>query len=167
MTAGIFADLLAANEAYSRSGEHVHLTPPPRKQLAVLTCMDARIDPLRALGLTVGDAKVFRNAGARATPDAVRSLLVAVALLGVRNIAVIQHTECGVARRGDELKALVREGSGAELPDVGIWALGDADAALSEDVVMLRTAPGFDGVAVAGFRYDLATGRLHELVEAD
>lgn len=165
-SAAVFDALLAANETYVRSGDHVSLTAPPRRKLAVLTCMDARIDPLAAFGLTVGDAKIFRNAGARATPDAIRSLLVAVAALGVRNIAVVQHTQCGVARPGDELRAVVREGSGADLEDVGTWALANPDADLAADVEALRSAPGFEDVAVAGFRYDVADGRLHQLVAA-
>lgn len=159
-----FDALLTANEAYATSGRHVHLQAPPRRRLAVLTCMDARIDPLEALGLAVGDAKIFRNAGARATPDAVRSLLVAVAVLGVESVMVLQHTECGVARPGEELAELVRKGSGAELADIGEWALPDPDAALTEDVQRLSNTPGFEQVSVAGFRYDVATGRVHQVV---
>src|SRR4051795_8350086 len=95
--------LLDANRIYQESGFHTSKrTPQPQRQLVILTCMDARIDLFRALGLEVGDAHILRNAGGRATPDAIRSLVVSAHLLGTREIGVIHHTNCGLEGLTDE-----------------------------------------------------------------
>lgn len=134
------------------------LEAPPRLGLAVLTCMDARIVPSDALGFDAGDVHVVRNAGGRATEDAVRSLAVSSRLLGVRQVAVIHHTECGNAGTDEELQDKLRETGMVDVPEV-LHANGPTS--LADDVARLRT-PGLlaDGTTVEGHTYDVRTGRL-------
>ncbi|WP_108668052.1 beta-class carbonic anhydrase [Euzebya rosea] len=134
------------------------LVAPPRLRLAVLTCMDTRIVPNQALGLAAGDAHVIRNGGARATDDAVRSLVLSTRLLGVRQVAVIHHTECGNAGTDEELQDKLRETGMVDVPEV-LHANGPTS--LADDVARLRT-PGLlaDGTTVEGYTYDVRTGRL-------
>src|SRR5947207_15805629 len=115
--------LLAANETYQRGAFHsVGRTPTPSRRLVILTCMDARIDLFRALGLEVGDAHILRNAGGRATPDAIRSLVVSSHLLGTREIGIIHHTNCGLEGRTE---AEVAERTGVR--DVAFLTFHDLD----------------------------------------
>src|SRR5512144_447690 len=108
MTDGLWDEILAANAAYAERFPYAGMEPLPGRRLAVVTCVDTRIDPLQVFGLRVGDAKILRNAGGRASTDAIRSLAVAVHALGVQHIAVAQHTRCGMATRtGEEFQRLV------------------------------------------------------------
>lgn len=163
-----FDDLLAANDDHVSQFINGHLPAPPARALAVLTCMDARILPLQALGLGPGDAHVIRNAGGRVTDDALRSLLVGVHTMGVRSIAVIHHTECGVAKTTDEeFRQAVLSATGNDPASDGIrlLAIADPDQALADDVRALASSPLLPaGVQVAGFRYDIRTGRLDQVV---
>lgn len=137
------------------------------KGLAVVTCIDTRIDPLEALGLEVGDAKIIRNAGARVTDDAVRSLAVACAVLGVQAIAVVAHTRCAMASTSeDQALAAVSQATGRELEGVDFATSGpDQLDTLRADVERLRTSPLIpDQVDVGGFVLDLDTGELHREV---
>ena len=155
MTQG-FEDVLAANEAYAAGFGSGDLTAPPARGLAVVTCMDSRIDPLQVLGLGLGDAKVVRNAGGRVTDDALRSLVVATHLLGVRRVLVVEHTDCGMTKLPEQ-QARERVGS----PDLPLGMIGDQQAALEEDVQKVRTSPHLPpGLAVLGCLYDVTTGRL-------
>src|SRR6185369_1133821 len=104
----MFDDLLAANRRYRDEFHDSGVAGIAAKGLAVLTCIDSRIDPLAMLGLAPGDAKIIRNAGARVTPDSLRSLVLAVNLLGVKRICVVQHTDCAMARKSDdEIRAAI------------------------------------------------------------
>lgn len=158
----------AAVDLMARNAEAPALDPtlvaPPRLRLAVLTCMDARIVPNQVLGLEAGDAHVIRNGGARATDDAVRSLVLSSRLLGVRQVAVIHHTECGNAGTDELLQDKLRETGMDEVPDV-LHANGPTS--LAEDVARLRT-PGLlaDGTTVEGYTYDVKTGRLIPLEDS-
>lgn len=159
-------DILAANDRFAAAFTSGDLPAPPSDHLAVLTCMDARIMPLSVFGLKIGDAHILRNAGGRVTEDAVRSLLVSTHALGVRAIAVVHHTYCGMkTATDDELRRLVEEGSGRSVGDLQFHAITDADAALREDVGRL-TGSGLlpPGTEVRGFEYDVQTGRLRPVV---
>src|ERR1700755_1147179 len=99
---GAFDDLLAANEDFSRTFEYSGLTGRAPRGLAVVTCMDSRIDPLKLLGLGAGDAKILRNAGARVTDDVLRTLVLAVHLLGVERVMIVAHTDCRMTKVTDD-----------------------------------------------------------------
>jgi carbonic anhydrase len=157
----IFDELLDANADFAKGFELGHLPSPPARALAVLTCMDARILPLEMAGLTPGDAHVVRNAGGRASDDAIRSLVVSTHRLGVRDIAVVHHTACGMASVTDDGFRDEVERATGHRPDMPILAIDDPDGALRADVERLRTSPLFpEGTEVAGFLYDVSSGRL-------
>jgi carbonic anhydrase len=154
-------DVLAANARYSESFRDPHLAGTAAKGLAVLTCIDSRIDPLAMLGLVPGDAKILRNAGARATTDALRGLAMAVNFLDVTRICVVVHTDCAMSGRNDDD---VRHA----LADRGIPADGwefhtapDQIAALASDMTRIRECPLISkSVEVVGLVLDVHTGRL-------
>jgi len=150
--------LFAANEAYA--GEHQAPSDPrPSRRLAVLTCMDARIDVFAVLGLHLGEAHVIRNAGGRVTDDVLRSLALSTHVLAVDSVVVMQHTKCGLAGVTDkELQAM----TGA---DLGFFPIDDHAAALREDVDLLARAPFLSRLAmIAGLVYDVESGQLDEIV---
>ena len=150
--------LLAGNQAYSAARANVHDARPGRR-LAVVTCMDARIDVFAALGLHLGEAHVIRNAGGRVTEDVLRSLALSTHVLGVDTVIVMQHTECGLAGVTD---AELRERTGA---DLGFFPIDDHTAALCEDVELLAATPYLTPVQViAGFVYDVETGEIADIV---
>ncbi len=157
-----YADLLAANDTYAASFALAGLEARAAKGLALVTCIDSRIEPLAAFGLVPGDAKILRNAGGRVTHDVVRSLAVATALLGVERVVVMHHSRCAMAGMAEPaLRAGVLAG-GAELPDgYDLLAMNDPTAALLEDVRRVRESPMVrPGVVVTGWRYDVDTGRV-------
>src|SRR4051794_15379879 len=131
----------------------------PARHLAIVTCMDARIDVFATLGLDLGDAHVIRNAGGRVTEDVLRSLALSTHVLGVDTVVVMQHTKCGLAGvTDDELRQL----TGAEL---GFLAIGDHAAALREDVDQLSTTPYLSRVnVIAGFIFDVESGGIDDVV---
>ncbi|MCI0581642.1 MAG: carbonic anhydrase [Chloroflexi bacterium] len=143
-------------EAYDRSA----LTAAPLTGLAILACMDARIDVEDALGLRVGDAHIIRNAGGFATQDAIRSLVVSQQLLGTREILVIAHTGCGL-HGADEavIRGRVRATTHHET-DLVFGAFADLEAMVREQVRVLRGRPDLLRVHIRGLIYDVATGRL-------
>jgi carbonic anhydrase len=161
-TAKVFADLLEANAAYAAVPREVAPTGVAGKGLAILTCIDTRIDPLAVFGLEPGDAKILRNAGARATDDALRSLALSVAALGVTRIAVVQHTNCKVASASnDDLRAAVEERTGVAVPDFDAMAIGDQAATALADAELIRQSPLIPtDVEVGAFVLDLHAGRL-------
>src|SRR6202042_524243 len=150
--------LLSANQAYSAARSNV-ADPPPGRHLAVLTCMDARIDVFAVLGLHLGEAHVIRNAGGRVTEDVLRSLALSSGVLGVDTAVVMQHTKCGLVGVSD---AQLREMTGA---DLGFLPIDDHAAALREDVDRLAPTPYLSGLQqIAGLVYDVESGQLDELV---
>jgi carbonic anhydrase len=152
------ARLLAANERYAESRAHVAGSRPSRR-LAVVTCMDARIDVFAILGLQLGEAHVLRNAGGRITDDMLRSLALSSHVLGVDTVAIIQHTKCGLAGVTDED---LRRATGA---DLGFFPIDDHAAALREDVALLAATPYLTPLRiVAGLVYDVETGRVDDVV---
>jgi carbonic anhydrase len=152
------ARLLAANEAYAAARERVADARPGR-HLAVVTCMDARIDVFAVLGLHLGEAHVIRNAGGRVTDDVLRSLALSSHVLGVDTVVVMQHTKCGLAGVTDEeLQKL----TGA---DLGFFPIDDHAAALREDIELLAATPYLAPLGViAGFVYDVERGEIDDVV---
>ena len=165
----MFDQLRDANQHYASTFDLDGLAGRAARAFALVTCIDSRIEPLAALGLRPGDAKILRNAGGRVTPDVLRSLALATGLLGVTHIVVMHHTDCALAGRSDEQ---LRSGLGArQLEAARSWqllAMPDPDAALAQDVAAVRRCAALaDGVVVAGWRYDVATGLVHQIVGTD
>jgi carbonic anhydrase len=158
-----FSDLLAANECYQASFESTGLSGKAAKGLAVVTCIDSRLDPLAMLGLVPGDAKILRTAGARMTDDVLRSLALATNLLDVRRVAVVQHTDCAMAREPDEsLRTKIAEATGVDASGFEPLAMSDQQRALATDIELVRSYPLVGGdVVIRGFLYDVETGALH------
>ncbi|HLX87823.1 MAG TPA: carbonic anhydrase [Acidimicrobiales bacterium] len=149
--------LLAANEAYASARAALSDARPSRR-LAVLTCMDARIDVFAVLGLQLGEAHVIRNAGGRVTDDVLRSLALSTHVLGVDTVVVMQHTQCGLAGVTDEE---LRTITGA---DLGFFPIDDHAAALREDIATLAATPYLGVVStVVGFVYDVETGEVADV----
>lgn len=155
------ARLIEANEAYAATPPTVTDAPPAR-HVALVTCMDARIDALAVLGLSLGDAHVIRNAGARVTDDVLRSLALSTHVLGVDTVVVMQHTRCGLAGATEEE---LRERTGA---DVAFLPIADHDEALRADVDALAGTPYLSGVTTfAGFVYDVETGLVRDVCRVE
>jgi carbonic anhydrase len=158
---GAFNDLLAANETYARTFSNSGLSGVAARGLAVVTCMDSRIDPLGALGLRAGDAKILRNAGARVTDDVLRTLVLAVHLLGVDRVLVMPHTDCRMAKSTDQEVHELIATYGVDTRSLDFHTVPDQDAALRHDMVKIRTSPFIrPGVAVGGAIYDVHSGKL-------
>ncbi len=180
-------EVLAANKAYAvQFGEKGKLPMPPGRRFAILTCMDARLDPAKYAGLSEGDAHVIRNAGGRASDDAIRSLVISYKLLGTREWFVIHHTNCGMETFTDEIMCglLVRSLKTATI-DAGGWhdtgqgpgstegafidwlTVGDQAESVCADVQRIRAHPLVPhDIPVYGYIYDVRTGQLVEVPEA-
>ncbi len=160
-----FSDVLAANQEFSSTYEQAALEARAARGLAVLTCMDSRIDPLRLLGLAPGDAKILRNAGARVTEDVLRTLVLASYLLGVDRVMVMAHTGCRMAAGGeDAIHAAVDEAGGPDTRSIAFLTTDDQEAALRADVQRIRSWPYLTDITVGGFVYDLQTGQLQQVL---
>ena len=143
------------------------LPTAPARSLAIVTCMDARIVPHELFELAAGDVHVLRNAGGRVTPDVLRSLLLSTRLLGVDEVVVLHHTQCGGARSNGALASALRDaGVEEDLPE--LYGAADQVAALRADLETLRSDPHLaDDLRVAGYRYDLGTGAVVPLAELE
>jgi carbonic anhydrase len=151
------ARLLEANAGYARARAHVRDSKPSR-HLAVVTCMDARIDVYAVLGLHLGEAHVIRNAGGRVTEDVLRSLALSSHVLGVDSVVVMQHTKCGLTGVTDEE---LRRFTGAA--DVGFLPITDHHEDLREDLDIIESVPYLSPIrVVAGFIYDVESGEITE-----
>jgi carbonic anhydrase len=180
-------EVLSANEAYAGSfGAKSELALPPARGFAILTCMDARLDPAKYAGLSEGDAHVIRNAGGRASDDAIRSLVISYKLLGTAEWFVIHHTNCGMEFFTDDVMRSLLASSletaelGADgFRDVGSgpgsteaayvdWlTISDKAQSVVDDVTRIRSHPLVPGrIPIHGFIYDVATGRLVEVPDA-
>lgn len=155
--------LLARNQEYART--FVPGRPgSPAKKVAILACMDARLDPARALGLEEGDAHVIRNAGGVVTHDALRSLAISQHLLGTEEIILIQHTDCGMQKFNDEELAEQLERHAGEPPPFDGHAFDDLEQNLRESLKALRESPFLLNIgSVRGFVFEVETGLLREL----
>jgi len=161
-----FADLLDANAHYAESFDLAGFDGVAHAGVAIVTCMDSRIDPLRLLGLRPGDAKILRNPGGRVTEQALKALVLGVSLLGVERILVVPHTRCAMASATEtDLRERVGKASGQDASWETFGAIEDQEAALRDDVARVRAHPLIpDSVAVGGFLYDVDTGRITRLV---
>ena len=158
----VFADVLTANARNASRFSLAGLKAIAAKGLGIVTCMDSRIEPLAMLGLLPGDAKILRNAGARVTEDVLRTLTLATHLLGVNRIMVVPHTDCKMASMGEaEARAEIAEKSGIDATSIDFGMISDQGAVLQHDVTKIQRWPYLPpGVDVAGFIYDVDTGRL-------
>ena len=156
-------DLLREAEDHARTFAAAEAPAAPRKRVAIVTCMDARIDPAAIFGLKPGDAHVIRNAGGIVTDDVLRSLTLSQALLGTREILVVQHTRCGVNAHEDALREQVAEVIGTEPPS-RLGGFEDLEGSVRRSLERLHAAaelPAGDGAR--GFVYDVDTGELREI----
>jgi len=160
-----FADLLEANDRYRAGFALEGFDGVARAGVAMITCMDSRIEPLEMIGLTTGDAKIIRTPGGRVTPDALVGCVLGVHLLGVTRILVVPHTRCAMASGEDaDVVARIAEETGEDLSDMTLGASTDQRARLIEDVDLLRTHPHVgERATVGGFLYDVDSGALEQL----
>lgn len=158
-------ELLKNNEAYARNFTKGSLPMPPGKRIAVVACMDARLDTHRLLGLEEGDAHVIRNAGGVVTDDVIRSLVISQRLLGTTEIVLIHHTDCGMLTfKDDEVKARIEADTGIR-PAFALEAFPDLAADVRQSIARIKASPFVPHKeAVRGFIYDVRTGRLSEVV---
>lgn len=183
----VLSEVLEANTRYADAfGDKSELALPPARGFAILTCMDARLDPAKYAGLSEGDAHVIRNAGGRASDDAIRSLVISYKLLGTKEWFVIHHTDCGMEFFTDEVirgllassletAALgeqgfydVGEGPGSSEAKYIDWlTISDQAASVTEDVARIKAHPLVPGrISVYGYIYDVKTGRVVEVPDA-
>src|SRR5258706_7195532 len=157
-------ELLRNNEIYAKSFTKGDLALPPAKHIAVLACMDARLDVHKILGLQEGDAHVIRNAGGVATDDAIRSLTISQRLLGTKEIILIHHTDCGMLTfTDDEVKGKIESEVGIR-PHFALEAFCDLEADVKQSIARIEASPFIPNKSsVRGFIYDVKTGRLNEV----
>jgi len=162
----VFDEFLSANEQYAQGFDRGNLPMPPRRRVAVLTCMDARLHPEKFLDLDVGDAHVIRNAGGRASQDAIRSLTISERLLGTSEIVVIHHTDCGMLTfQNRDLAAKIQADLGVDASDWDFLPFQDLEVSVRDDVAILRSSPLIPrDISISGAIYDVHTGRLQEVV---
>ncbi len=183
----VLPEILSANAEYVRSfGDRSSLALPPARRFAILTCMDARLDPAKYAGLSEGDAHVIRNAGGRASDDAIRSLVISYKLLGTQEWFVIHHTDCGMEFfTNDVMSGLLSSsletaslgpdgftdvGTGPGSPEgryINWLTISDAEQSVVEDVSRIRNHPLVPGsIPIHGYIYDVRSGRLVEVAAA-
>jgi len=157
-------DLLKNNEAYASGFDRAEQPLPPAKRLAVVACMDARLDPHRILGLERGDAHVIRNAGGVVTDDGVRSLAISQRLLGTEEIILIHHTDCGMLTfTDDDLKRQIQDETGIK-PQWAAEAFTDLDEDVRQSIARIKASPFIPNKdSVRGFVYEVESGRLREV----
>ncbi|HEY1420687.1 MAG TPA: carbonic anhydrase [Candidatus Dormibacteraeota bacterium] len=157
-------ELVRNNEAYSRSFTKGDLPMPPAKHLAVLACMDARLDVHKILGLQEGEAHVIRNAGGVATDDAIRSLTISQRLLGTKEIVLLHHTDCGMLTfKDDDVKAKIEKEVGIR-PQFALEAFDSLEGDVEQSIARIKASPFIPNKTnIRGFVYDVKTGRLDEV----
>jgi len=155
---------VANNERYAAGFDKADLPLPPATHAAVVACMDARLNPYGALGLSEGDAHIIRNAGGVVTDDVVRSLAISQRLLGTQEIVLVHHTDCGMLTfRDDEVKAQIEADTGIR-PPFALEAFPDVDADVRQSVARIKASPFIPHKdSVRGFVYEVETGRLREV----
>ena len=161
---GVIDDLLANNEAYAASLPERHLDVRPSRRLAIVTCMDARLDVFSALGLSYGEVHILRNAGGVITDDVIRSLAVSQRRLGTRGVMLIHHTNCGMQTLTDDgFRAELQEATGVA-PSFAIESFSDLDSAVRQSILRVRRSDFLlHRDLVRGFVYDVDTHALREI----
>ena len=183
----VHAEVLEANDNYATDfGEKANLPLPPGRKFAILTCMDARLDPAKYAGLAEGDAHVIRNAGGRASDDAIRSLIISHKLLGTAEWFVIHHTDCGMEYFTDEIirdlfskslatasvdekgwKNVTEEGGSDEAKHISFLTINNQAESILQDVKRIKAHPLVPSyIPVYGYLYNVKTGKLTEITEA-
>ena len=157
-------ELLRNNERYANSFDKGDLPMPPAKQIAIVTCMDARLSPYVMLGLSEGDAHVIRNAGGAITDDEIRSLMISQRLLGTREVMLIHHTECGMLTFSDEeLREQIQQEVGIK-PHFPLETFADLEEDVRQSIKRIEASPFIPHKdSVRGFIYEVETGRLREV----
>jgi carbonic anhydrase len=165
----VFDELLTANEPYAGTFDQGDLPMPPARKVAILTCMDARLHPEKFLGLDIGDAHVIRNAGGRASQDALRSLVISERLLGTNEIVVIHHTDCGMLTfTNADLVAKIHDDLGADAAGWDFLPFADLEESVRTDVRTLRDSPFIPrDIPISGAIYDVRSGRVLEVVRSE
>lgn len=160
----VIDEMLQANQRYAAGFGKGTLAMPPACATAVVVCMDARIDPARALGLEEGDAHVIRNAGGRVV-EALRSLAISQQLLGTKEVMIIHHTDCGMLTFSDsDIRAKLRDTLKADADHIAFLPFGDLDRSVRDDLALYRASPIVrQDVPVRGFVYDVQSGALREV----
>ena len=166
MPTDAFTDVLEGNARYAAQFEDEGKAGRAARGLAVVTCMDSRIEPLHMVGMQRGDAKILRNAGARVTDDVLRTLVLAVALLGVERVLVVPHTDCGMVKNDDgTVQDAVQAMSGVDARSIDFFTISDQERTLERDVQRIRSWPFLPrGLPVAGLLYDVHAGSLRVVV---
>ncbi|CAI7657144.1 unnamed protein product [Penicillium glandicola] len=155
----------AANANYVASFTKGDLQLPPQRKVAVVACMDARLDPARVLGLEEGDAHVIRNAGGRAT-DALRSIIISQQLLGTREIVIVHHTNCGMLTFTDELiRDKIRADLHQNVDHIAFLPFGDVKQSVRDDIQILKNSPLVLDVPITGYVYEVETGKIVQVGE--
>jgi len=155
-------DLIRNNKKYAESFTYGSLSAPPSRRLAVVTCMDARIDVHRILGLSPGEAHVIRNAGGVVTDDVVRSLMISQVILGTKSIMIIQHTNCGMMSSEDDIKNRIESAIGVR-PAFALHTFKDLEEEVRNNVARIKASPFIPNKDVRAFIYDVKSGLLHEV----
>ncbi len=157
-------ELLKNNEAYAQEFDKGDLPMPPSSQVAVVACMDARLDVHKILGLSEGEAHVIRNAGGVVTDDAIRSLVISQRLLGTREVILIHHTDCGMLTfKDDEVKQQIEAEVGIK-PEFALEAFSDLEQDVRQSMARIKSSPFVPNKdTVRGFIYEVETGRLREV----
>jgi carbonic anhydrase len=158
-------EMLEANGKFAEGFDKGDLPMPPARHAAVLACMDARMHPETFLGLNIGDAHMIRNAGGRASDDALRSLVISNRLLGTNEYLVIHHTDCGMLTFSNEdLRRKLADEAGADASDVDFLPFSDLDQSVRDDVERIKASPFLpDDIQVTGYVYDVGDGRLRQV----
>lgn len=159
-----FDDLLAANRSYAETFDLAGFDGVAHAGVAMVTCMDSRIDPLRMLGLQPGDAKIVRNAGARVSDDVLRTLVLASHLLGVERVMIIAHTGCRMTTDSEgDVHAAIEAAGGPDTRSLKFLTTSDQRASVAADVQRIRSWPFLGTVIVGGFVYDIDSGQLEQV----
>jgi carbonic anhydrase len=166
---GAVDEVIARNRTYADGFTEGDAKLPPNLPLVVLTCIDARVQPTRFLGLGVGDAHVVRNAGGRATDDALRSIIISTQLLGTRECMVIHHTDCGMLTfTNDDVRAKLKAETGASADDIDFMPFSDIEDSARDDVQAIRANPLLPtDLEVTAWVYDVKTGTIDEVKVPD
>ncbi|MCJ1243284.1 hypothetical protein MMC30_000481 [Trapelia coarctata] len=169
MPSAVQENLVSKNKQYASNFTEGSLALPPAKKYAVVTCMDARIDPAAAYGISLGDAHVIRNAGGNAV-DALRSLVISEQLLGTNEVVVLKHTGCGMLTfKNEDAHAVVEKNLGAdairELAGLDFQPFPDLEKAVKSDVNFLKSSKAIpDSVTISGWVYEVETGKVRQVV---